>query len=113
MKKNMLALATFAALAWPGAAPAAEGVTAPSEEWSFSGLFGTFDRAQVQRGFQVYKEVCHSCHGLKFIAFRNLQALGFTPDQVQAIAADFEVQDGPNEEGDMFMRAARAADRVP
>ena len=85
----------------------------PAEEWSFDGLFGTFDRAQLQRGFQVYKEVCHSCHGLKFIAFRNLQALGFTPDQVAAIAAEFEVQDGPNDEGDMFMRAAKAADRMP
>ena len=113
MKKNILAAATLAALAWSGTAPAAEGVTPPAEEWSFSGLFGTFDRAQMQRGFQVYKEVCHSCHGLKFIAFRNLQALGFSPDQVTAIAAEFEVQDGPNDEGDMFMRPAKAADRIP
>ena len=113
MKKNIFAAAALAVFAWSGAAPAAEGVRPPAEEWSFDGLFGTFDRAQLQRGFQVYKEVCHSCHGLKFIAFRNLQALGFTPDQVAAIAAEFEVQDGPNDEGDMFMRAARAADRMP
>ena len=96
-----------------GAAQALEVTQIPSEEWSFAGLFGTFDRAQLQRGYQVYKEVCHSCHGLQFIAFRNLEMLGFTPDQVQAIAAEFEVQDGPNDEGDMFMRPARAADRVP
>ena len=113
MKKNIFAAAALAAFAWSGAAPAAEGVTPPAEEWSFDGLFGTFDRAQLQRGYQVYKEVCHSCHGLKFIAFRNLQALGFTPDQVAAIAAEFEVQDGPNDEGDMFMRAAKAADHIP
>lgn len=113
MNKNIFAAAALAAFAWTGATPAAEAVRPPSEDWSFDGLFGTFDRAQLQRGFQVYKEVCHSCHGLKFIAFRNLQALGFTPDQVASIAAEFEVQDGPNDEGDMFMRAAKAADRMP
>lgn len=119
--RKTIAAAAFAALAWAGglgglssgAAHASEGVALPSVDWSFGGLFGTFERAQVQRGFQVYKEVCHSCHGLQFIAFRNLQSLGFTPDQVVAIAAEFEVQDGPNDEGDMFMRAARAADHVP
>ena len=112
MKKTLFAAAVATGLA-TSAAQALEVTQIPSEEWSFSGLFGTFDRAQLQRGYQVYKEVCHSCHGLKFIAFRNLQALGFTPDQVAAIAAEFEVQDGPNDEGDMFMRAAKAADRMP
>jgi ubiquinol-cytochrome c reductase cytochrome c1 subunit len=112
MKKSLLA-ATLAVGLGAGGAQALEVSQIPSEEWSFSGLFGTFDRAQLQRGYQVYKEVCHSCHGLQFIAFRNLEALGFTPEQVQAIAAEFEVQDGPNDEGDMFMRPARAADRVP
>ena len=112
MKKSLFA-ATLAVSLGAGGAQALEVSQIPSEEWSFSGLFGTFDRAQLQRGYQVYKEVCHSCHGLQFIAFRNLEALGFTPEQVQAIAAEFEVQDGPNDEGDMFMRPARAADRVP
>jgi ubiquinol-cytochrome c reductase cytochrome c1 subunit len=115
MKTRLLAaaVAIVALAAVPNAGRAVEVSTIPEGHWSFSGLFGTFDRAQVQRGFQVYKEVCHSCHGLQYIAFRNLQALGFTPDQVQTIAGEFEVQDGPNDEGEMFMRAARASDHVP
>jgi len=117
MSTRKIAAAAFAAFAWTGGfaglAQASDALTPPAVNWSFDGLFGTFDRAQVQRGFQVYKEVCHSCHGLKFIAFRNLKALGFNAYQVQAIAAEFEVQDGPNDDGDMFMRAARASDHVP
>lgn len=112
MNKTLLAASLVVGLG-TGAAEALEVTQIPSQEWSFSGLFGTFDRAQLQRGYQVYKEVCHSCHSLQFIAFRNLEKLGFTPDQVQAIAAEFEVQDGPNDEGDMFMRPAKAADHVP
>ena len=116
MNKKMLAAAALAAAAWSWStpAPASEGGPAlPEVEWSFNGLFGTFDRAQLQRGMQVYKEVCHSCHGLQYIAFRNLTQLGFSADQVAQIAQDFEVQDGPNDEGDMFMRPAKAADYVP
>jgi ubiquinol-cytochrome c reductase cytochrome c1 subunit len=112
MKKTLF-VASLAVGLVAGAAQAIEVSQIPSEEWSFAGLFGTFDRAQMQRGYQVYKEVCHSCHGLRYIAFRNLQQLGFTPDQVAAIAAEFEVQDGPNDDGDMFMRPAKAADRIP
>lgn len=113
MKKKLLMAVALMAATWSGGVMASEGPALPKEQWSFDGLFGTFDRAQVQRGFQVYREVCHSCHGLKFIAFRNLEALGFTPDQVAAIAGEFEVQDGPNDEGDMFMRSAKASDRIP
>ena len=113
MKKKLLMAAALAAATWSGGVLASEGPELPKQSWSFDGLFGTFDRAQVQRGFQVYKEVCHSCHGLKFVAFRNLEALGFTSDQVAAIAGEFEVQDGPNDEGDMFMRAAKASDHFP
>jgi len=114
MKKNLFAAAFAAAVACSGAAHASSAAAPlPEVAWSFDGLFGTFDRAQMQRGYQVYKEVCHSCHGLRYIAFRNLQSLGFTPDQVTTIAAEFEVQDGPNDDGDMFMRTAKAADRIP
>jgi ubiquinol-cytochrome c reductase cytochrome c1 subunit len=113
MRRHVLAAATAATLAWPAMASAAEAVATPEIEWSFQGVFGTFERGQLQRGFQVYREVCHSCHGLKFIAFRNLQALGFNADQIAAIAGEFEVQDGPNDQGDMFMRPAKAADHVP
>lgn len=94
-------------------AMASEGVEAPRREWSFSGIFGTFDRGSLQRGWQVYHEVCSSCHSLKFIAFRNLEKIGLTAEQVEAIAAEFEVQAGPNDEGEMYMRKAVPADRIP
>jgi len=85
----------------------------PQMKWSFSGPFGHFDRAQLQRGFKVYREVCQVCHGLKMIAFRNLSALGFSEPQVKAIAAEYKVQDGPNDAGDMFERDGRPADTFP
>lgn len=88
--------------------------TAPEPEardWSFEGLFGTFDRAAAQRGFQVYQNVCAGCHGLRHLAYRNLGALGYTEDQVKAIAATVEVQDGPNDNGEMFFRKAKPSDR--
>jgi ubiquinol-cytochrome c reductase cytochrome c1 subunit len=81
--------------------------------WSFEGFFGTYDRGAAQRGLQVYREVCSACHGLKYIAFRNLEALGFTEDEVKAIAADYQVTDGPNDEGEMYQRPAKPADHFP
>lgn len=83
-------------------------------DWSFNGFFGTFDRAQLQRGYQVYKEVCASCHSMKYLSYRNLGEKGgpeFSEAEVNAIAASFEVQDGPNEEGEMFERAGLPKDK--
>ena len=96
-----------------GTAPAAEGKELPERDWSFSGIFGQFDRGAMQRGLQVYREVCSGCHGLRFIAFRNLAALGYGEDEIKAIAADYSIVDGPNEEGEMFERSGRPPDRFP
>ena len=82
-------------------------------DWSFSGPFGAFDKAAMQRGFQAYREVCAGCHGMKLIAFRNFADLGYNNDEIKAIAAEYEVQDGPNDDGEMFMRPGIAADRIP
>lgn len=112
----VLALALAAGLAAPSSTRAAEGTIPPRQKWSFSGPFGTFDRAQIQRGFQVYREVCQSCHGLKLVAFRNLSEPGgpeFSQAQVRALAAEYKVNDGPNDAGDMFERPGRPADRFP
>ncbi len=87
----------------------------PAQAWSFSGPFGTFDRAQLQRGFQVYREVCSNCHSMS-IPFRTLGEAGgpeFTPAQVKALAAEYKVQDGPNDEGNMFERPAQPSDNIP
>src|SRR5947208_11209855 len=72
----------------------------PRQEWSFSGPFGRFDQAQLQRGFQVYREVCSTCHSLKLVAFHNLADPGgphFLEAQVKALAATYKIKDGPNE----------------
>ena len=83
-------------------------------EWSFKGFFGKFDRASLQRGYQVYTEVCASCHSIKYLSYRNLSEPGgpeFSEEQAKAIAAQFEVSDGPNSDGDMFIRPAKLSDK--
>ena len=82
--------------------------------WSFEGVFGTFDRASLQRGYQVYQEVCSGCHSVQHLSYRNLSEKGgpeFSLDEAKAIAAQFEVTDGPNEDGEMFVRSGRLPDK--
>lgn len=84
-----------------------------TQKWSFSGPFGIFDRGQLQRGYKVYKEVCSGCHGMRQLRFRNLGEAGgpeFSSEAVAALAAEAEVQDGPNGEGEMFDRAGKPSD---
>lgn len=90
---------------------AEEAPTPPQVAWSFDGITGTYDKAALQRGFQVYKEVCAACHAMDRLSYRNLSALGYNEDQIKAIAAEYTVTDGPNDEGEMFERAARPSDR--
>jgi len=92
----------------------AEKVELLKADWSFKGLFGKFDRGSLQRGYQVYTEVCSSCHSMKYVSYRNLFEPGgpeFTEEQAKAIAANFEVRDGPNTDGEMFMRPAKLSDK--
>ena len=90
---------------------AAEAEHPEAQDWQFTGPFGKFDVASIQRGLQVYLEVCSSCHGLHQVAYRNLFDLGFNADEVEAIAAQYEVTDGPDDDGEMFQREARPSDR--
>ena len=90
-----------------------DGPAIPSQEWSFTGPFGTYDKAALQRGYKVYREVCASCHAMKRIYFRNLEALGYNEAQIKNIAAEYDIEDGPNEEGEMFERPARPSDALP
>ena len=92
----------------------AESIDPIKVDWSFKGLTGKFDRSSLQRGFQVYKEVCSSCHSMQYLSYRNLGEKGgpeFSIDEVKAIAASVEVEDGPNSEGEMFLRPGRPSDR--
>lgn len=88
----------------------------PRQKWSFAGSFGKYDRAQLQRGFKVYREVCQNCHGMTLLSFRNLAEAGgpgFSAAQAAAVAAEYKIKDGPNDAGDMFERPGRPADRFP
>lgn len=82
-------------------------------QWQFDGAMGSFDRASIQRGFQVYREVCASCHGVKRLYFRNLTEIGFSEAEAKQIASEYTVIDGPDDSGDLFERPARLSDAVP
>ena len=93
---------------------AAEQVKPLKIDWSFKGLTGKFDRASLQRGYQIYKEVCSSCHSMQYLSYRNLSEPGgpeFSLEEVKAIASSFEVTDGPDSQGEMFTRPGRPADK--
>lgn len=89
------------------------GVEPPRLDWSFNGMFGTFDRAALQRGYKVYKESCAACHSMKYVAFRNLVDIGFTEAEAKALAEEYEVAGEPDEFGDPTTRPARLADAFP
>lgn len=87
-----------------------------AQHWSFGGVRGHFERAQLQRGFQVYKEVCSTCHGVKRLSFRNLSEKGgpeFPEEGAKGLAETYKVNDGPNDQGKMFKRPGRLSDRIP
>jgi ubiquinol-cytochrome c reductase cytochrome c1 subunit len=111
MVKHALAAVALATLAQvPLSARAQENPPLPRQEWSFSGIFGTYDRAAQQRGFQVYKEICSACHSLNLVHYRDLAALGYSADEIKQIAASVQVTDGPNDSGDMYDRPGRPSD---
>lgn len=111
MKKSLSLLIVAGVMSYATVGFAAEGVAPPKMQWPHKGVFGTYDKAAVQRGLQVYKEVCSACHALKYVAYRNLEEIGYTPEQVKSFAAEYTVMDGPNDDGEMFERPARPSDR--
>ncbi|MEX2617345.1 MAG: cytochrome c1 [Alphaproteobacteria bacterium] len=112
MRKAIVTLISAAVFGAAGQAMAVGGVEIPEQDWSFEGPFGTYDRASAQRGLQIYKEVCAGCHSLNMLYYRNLMDIGYSEAAVKAFAAEHEVQDGPNDEGEMFMRPALPSDRL-
>ena len=85
-------------------------VKVENKSWGFLGPFGTYNKSSLQRGLQVYTEVCSSCHSLKYIAYRNLSDLGYDKEEIKAFSANFLVKDGPNDDGEMFERPGRPSD---
>jgi len=132
MKKLVTSIALILAMAgFTGQAAAAEGedlvhaiehaakgghypILKPKNvDWSFAGPFGKYDKGQLQRGLKVYAEVCAACHSMNLVAFRTLEDLGYSEAQVKAFAANYEVTDGPNADGEMFTRTAVPSDHFP
>lgn len=112
-----IAIAGLAVALSSGAAMAAgKGPQIERQSWSFSGPTGQYEKAQLQRGFQVYKEVCSACHSLNRVAFRMLTQPGgpeFPEEAIKALATEYEVSAGPNDEGEVVMRPARLSDYIP
>jgi ubiquinol-cytochrome c reductase cytochrome c1 subunit len=119
LKRSLIAAALALTLGQAVPALAHEGEKLPEVDWSFYGPFGTYDRASLQRGYQIYKEVCSACHSMNLLSYRNLgggdghgpDGIGFSEAEVKAIAAEYKVTDGPNDQGEMFERAALPSDR--
>ncbi len=122
MKKTTLSLLTICVMI-PAFVAGSAGITLAAtgadteplaqQDWSFEGFTGTYDRAALQRGYKVYREVCAACHSMKRVAFRNLADFGYNEAQIKNIAAEYMVTDGPDEDGEMFERAARPSDYFP
>ena len=120
LRHAALAVATLAMVAFVSPEACAgsthEEATPERQEWSFSGVFGRFDKAQLRRGFKVYKEVCSTCHSIKMLAFRTLGQPGgpeLSEKQVADLAASYKIKDGPNDSGEYFDRPGRPSDRFP
>lgn len=112
MRRIVLSAMAVLALGVGAAAAAETAPTPPRQTWSFSGPFGHFDEAALKRGFTVYRQVCASCHGLTGLAYRHLSGIGLDGTEIADVAAEHEVEDGPDDEGDMYMRPALPSDRM-
>src|SRR5260370_41320775 len=114
LKPILAALALLVLDRTPLCANAQANPPLPPQKWSFDGIFGTYDRAAEQRGFQVYKEVCSTCHPVKHLYFRDLTDIGYTEDEVKAIASTYQVtNEQPNDQGQIFQRPGRPSDPIP
>lgn len=112
--KRIVSLLAVALMAVTNPALANSGAMEPKQmEWAFDGAFGKFDKPSIQRGFQVYKEVCSACHSLKRVPFRKLTDVGFSEAEVKSLATSYQIHDGPNDSGEMFDRPGRPSDHFP
>ncbi len=109
----LLAVATLSPLAAGTAGAAGDGAQPPERAWSWHGLFGTYDRAQLQRGLEIYTGQCVNCHSLKYIRFRDLVEIGLSPDAAKALAATWQVPGEPDEWGDPTLKPAELHHAFP
>ena len=88
-----------------------EDVEIKERSWSFDGIFGTYDRSSLRRGFQIYSEVCSGCHSMNYLHYRDLSAIGYTADEIKIIAAEFEIENIIDKNGDLSSRIATPTDK--
>ncbi|KAJ6816885.1 cytochrome c1-2, heme protein, mitochondrial isoform X1 [Iris pallida] len=105
---GILSFATIAS-----ADEAEHGLACPSYPWPHKGILSSYDHASIRRGHQVYQQVCASCHSMSLISYRDLVGVAYTEEETKAMAAEIEVVDGPNDEGEMFTRPGKLSDRFP
>jgi len=111
MKKLFLIILTIPALAFANSESPTAAHHPKQLKWEFDSFFGRFDKASAQRGYQVYREVCSSCHGLKLVSYRNLSEIGFSEAEIKKVASEATITDGPNDDGEMFDRPGLASDK--
>ncbi|EXB33247.1 Cytochrome c1-1, heme protein [Morus notabilis] len=92
---------------------AEHGLDSPSYPWPHKGILSSYDPASIRRGHQVYQQVCASCHSMSLISYRDLVGVAYAEEETKAMAAEFEVEDGPNDEGEMFTRPGKLSDCFP
>ncbi|KAI3463086.1 hypothetical protein Pfo_019749 [Paulownia fortunei] len=92
---------------------AEHGLGVPNYPWPHKGILSSYDHASIRRGHQVYQQVCASCHSMSLISYRDLVGVAYTEEETKAMAAEIEVVDGPNDEGEMFTRPGKLSDRFP
>ncbi|XP_022929464.1 cytochrome c1-2, heme protein, mitochondrial [Cucurbita pepo subsp. pepo] len=102
---------SFATIA--SADEAEHGLECPNYPWPHQGILSSYDHASIRRGHQVYQQVCASCHSMSLISYRDLVGVAYTEEETKAMAAEIEVVDGPNDEGEMFTRPGKLSDRFP
>ncbi|MBC6440890.1 MAG: cytochrome c1 [Rhodospirillales bacterium] len=113
MKRFVPAILALALMV-PGAAQAAGDAATPGQRsWSWDGLFGTYDRAQLQKGLEIHMMQCMNCHSLKYVHFRDLVQLGYSEDEIKALASQYDVAGEPDEWGDPTVRPAELFDPFP
>jgi ubiquinol-cytochrome c reductase cytochrome c1 subunit len=110
LRQFVLVLTLLASPALAAGGSESHTLMSPDGGWSHAGIFGTYDRGALQRGFLVYKQVCSACHSMNLVSYRNLSGLGYNEEEIKAIAAQYTVTDGPDDEGKMFERKARPSD---
>jgi len=110
---SIVGTVAYTASSTPANCSGEDHVDPPQYTWPHHGALKSYDYASIRRGFQVYKQVCATCHSLKYIAFRNLVGVTHTETQAKKIAEGYEVTDGPDDTGEMFQRPGKLSDYLP